>query len=93
MRELNRVLRNDGVVYITAPVYDIDVTLEDSSYNTPELRKKYYDQEDHVRKYGKDFIRRLMDAGFAVEIVNPYYIFSKLDYGLQPREYIYKLIK
>ena len=34
-------------------------------------RLKEFDQEDHVRKYGLDFVERLEAAGFVVE---PHYL-------------------
>jgi hypothetical protein len=44
-------------------------TLENPEYNTPELRERYYGQNDHVRYYGNDFADRL--SLFNVEVVSP----------------------
>ena len=92
--ELLRVLKKDGQAYISVPVYDdLEVTLENHTYNTAELRKKYYGQSDHVRKYGRDFPQRLTNAGFDVEIIylNKYLTEHELIcYGMRNTEKIYK---
>lgn len=67
MSELFRVLKDDGVCIVLVPLFNIPETLEKEEYNTPELRLKYYCQEDHMRKYGLDFSERLESVGFNVE--------------------------
>ena len=68
MSELYRVLKpQTGIAFLNVPVFNIPVTFENPEYNTPELRLKYFGQEDHVRKYGKDYIDRLRAIGFIVE--------------------------
>lgn len=71
MSELYRVLKKDGVCITLVPIFNIAETLEKEEYNTPELRLKYYGQEDHVRKYGSDFKSRLESVGFNVEEIRP----------------------
>jgi len=72
MRELLRVLKDDGTAIINSPIHPaFDVTLEKPEYNTPELRQKYYGQSDHVRFYGRDYPEKLKKAGFNVTIVEP----------------------
>jgi len=67
MRELLRVMKPGGFGIFQVPLdYSIDVTLEDKSINTPELREKYYKQRDHLRLYGKDYAQRLRGVGFEV---------------------------
>jgi SAM-dependent methyltransferase len=67
MSELLRVLKPSGFGIFQVPLdYTIDITLEDKSINTPELREKYYKQRDHVRLYGKDYANRLREVGFDV---------------------------
>ena len=93
LKQLLRVLANNGVAYIDVPIYNTEKTFEDSSYNTPELRLKYYGQEDHVRKYGKDFFEKLKRAGFNVEVIELNQNFSDEElyrYGLQRNMYLYK---
>ena len=67
MSELYRVLKVGGLALINVPVFNRAQTLENSEYNTPELRSKYYGQFDHVRAYGLDFPQRLREAGFTVK--------------------------
>ena len=71
MQELLRVLKQDGVAFILAPVtHSLETTLDDPSYNTPELRTQHYGQHDHLRRYGSDFPSRLRKAGFSVEEID-----------------------
>lgn len=69
MSELYRVLKpNTGVAFLQVPIDTTRfITLEKPEYNTPELRSKYYGQEDHVRFYGLDYPEKLRDANFFVE--------------------------
>lgn len=70
INELYRVLKDGGVCITLVPYFsDLNETLEKEEYNTPELRLKYYGQQDHLRKYGVDFKDRLESAGFNVELV------------------------
>ena len=65
--ELYRVLKPNGKALILVPLNrSLDKTLEDPSYNTPELRLKHYHQSDHLRYYGPDFTDKLEDAGFKI---------------------------
>lgn len=67
MHEIYRVLKPNGFAILQVPMdLTLQTTLEDPSYNTPELREKYYKQRDHLRLYGQDYATRLRSAGFAV---------------------------
>ncbi len=69
LRELFRVLKHQGQAILLNPVdRKRDKTFEDPKIVKPEDRKRMFGQEDHVRVYGKDFIYRLIEAGFRVEI-------------------------
>ena len=71
MKELYRCVKpssEGGYVVLMVPLdIRLEKTIEDEKYNTPSLRLKYYGQEDHVRKYGRDFKDRLISVGFDVE--------------------------
>lgn len=91
LSELRRVLAPAGFAFLNVPIIKAK-TLENPDYNTPELRFRYYGQDDHVRAYGKDYPERLRSAGFKVEIVEIRNIVSPeeiVKYGLSESETIY----
>lgn len=68
MRELRRVLAEDGVVFSHHPSEPWrESTFEDPSVVTPAERKRVFGQADHVRIYGRDLPDRWSAAGFVVE--------------------------
>ncbi|MCI5120448.1 MAG: methyltransferase domain-containing protein [Candidatus Electrothrix sp. AUS4] len=68
MREFFRVLNTNGWAILTVPITR-EKTFEDPSIVDPEERLKAFGQEDHVRCYGQDYVERLRDSGFYVEII------------------------
>jgi SAM-dependent methyltransferase len=94
MKELRRVLKPDGVAFINVPIdTSLETTLENPEYNTPELREKYYGQDDHLRMYGKDYPAKLKSAGFAVKAISPNKGYSEKElyrYGLFKDETIFQ---
>ncbi len=67
MREFCRVLKSNGWAILLVPV-TADETFEDPSIVEPLERLKAFGQKDHVRRYGPDYVDRLREAGFRVEI-------------------------
>ncbi len=67
MRELYRVLKPGGWAIIQSPVYAIAQTYENPLLTHPVEREIAFGQRDHVRKYGKDYGKRLQSAGFTVK--------------------------
>jgi predicted SAM-dependent methyltransferase len=67
MREFFRVLKSNGWAILLVPITS-EKTYEDFSIVDPKERLRAFGQEDHVRRYGPDFVERLREAGFAVEI-------------------------
>jgi hypothetical protein len=67
MREFFRVLKRGGWAILIVPI-DADKTIEDPSIVDPAERLRVFGQEDHVRRYGPDYVDRLRDAGFAVTV-------------------------
>lgn len=66
IKEMHRVLKLNGVLLAQVP-FNTGKTIEDLSITSPEIRKKIYGQEDHVRFYGKkDFVEKLKRNGFQV---------------------------
>jgi SAM-dependent methyltransferase len=93
MQEFFRVLKPGGWGVFQVPIdFSRDTTLENPAFNTPELREKHYWQRDHVRLYGRDYGKRLAEAGFEV---TEDYLVMELDpklaerYALPMQEIIY----
>ncbi len=70
MREFFRVLKKDGWAVLLVPV-NAQKTFEDFSITDPAERLKYFGDPTHVRLYGPDYIDRLKDAGFSVQLTRP----------------------
>ncbi len=69
MRELARVLAPGGWAIVTCPIDGrLAATVEDPAVVAPADRLRVYGQEDHARRYGRDFGERLAEAGFAVTV-------------------------
>ena len=72
MRELRRILKPGGWALLQVPVDGSrERTFEDPRVTDPAERERLFGQWDHVRTYGRDYPRRLADAGFDVQVV-PY---------------------
>jgi len=69
MSELCRVLKPGGWAIIQVPFfYPLEeTTVEDITATDPKERYRRFGQDDHVRKFGKDYAKRLTKAGFVVE--------------------------
>jgi SAM-dependent methyltransferase len=67
MREFYRVLKKDGWAILLVPI-TAESTVEDLTIVNPLDRLRLYGQEDHVRRYGPDFVDRLKDSGFKVKV-------------------------
>ena len=73
MREIARVMKDGGWGLIQSPV-DVNrkVTLEKIGTMSPQGRLKMFGHPDHVRLYGLDYVDRLQDSGFHVNVVDYY---------------------
>jgi SAM-dependent methyltransferase len=67
MRELCRVLKRHGWAILLVPVL-AEKTFEDPAIVDPAERLWHFGQEDHVRVYGPDYLDRLREAGFVVQL-------------------------
>jgi SAM-dependent methyltransferase len=76
MREFYRVLKEDGWAILLVPI-TADMNFEDPSIVNPLERLKVFGQEDHVRRYGPDYVDRLHEAGFKVTITRVSDLFEK----------------
>lgn len=67
MREFFRVMKPGGWGIFQVPIDKNNIkTEEDESVTDPKERERLYGQNDHVRQYGLDYGKRLMNAGFEV---------------------------
>ncbi len=67
MSEIFRVLKKGGWAIMQSPVYnDLETTYEDPSITDGRERELAFGQDDHQRKYGRDYGKRLEKAGFKV---------------------------
>jgi SAM-dependent methyltransferase len=78
MRETCRVLKKSGWAILLVPITS-DKTFEDPTIVEPAARLKAFGQEDHVRKYGTDYVDRLRESGFQVTITRPGDLLSDAD--------------
>ena len=69
MSEFRRVLADDGLAILLVPI-TAERTVEDPSIQDPKERLRLFGQEDHVRKYGPDYVGRLRNAGFDVDVLS-----------------------
>jgi SAM-dependent methyltransferase len=65
MSEIHRVLKPGGFAILMVPLYPPlpDETFADHSPMSPREREQKFGQADHVRKFGKDYTRRIEQAG------------------------------
>jgi SAM-dependent methyltransferase len=75
--ELYRIVRPGGLLLAMVPLIEgwDQSYIDDSKTKNEEDRTLYFNQEDHIRFYGRDFRARLEKPGFVVEeytAVEPY---------------------
>jgi SAM-dependent methyltransferase len=70
MREFHRILTDDGWAVLLVPI-TAPKTYEDPSVTSEEERLRLFGQKDHVRRYGPDYVDRLRESGFDVQVVVP----------------------
>lgn len=69
MKEIYRVLKPGGWAILQVPFFHPvpEITQEDITIKSPKERERLFGQDDHVRKYGRDYADRLRSAGFEVQ--------------------------
>ena len=81
LSEFFRVLRPSGWAIILEHI-QANPTFEDASIVDPVDRLREYGHHDHVRRYGPDFIDRVIEAGFTVEAIAPHEFITPLELPL-----------
>ncbi len=65
LNEMNRVLVDNGLLISSVPLIEgWELTYENAKVNSQSDKEVHFGQNDHVRFYGSDFRKRLLDAGF-----------------------------
>lgn len=69
MGEIRRVLKPGGWAVMQVPFFSPvpETTVEDPSITDPQEREKAFGQDDHVRKFGKDYALRIRKSGLTPE--------------------------
>jgi SAM-dependent methyltransferase len=97
LSEIKRVLKPGGWAILLVPFFNPvpDKTFSDDSITDAREREKIFGQSDHVRKYGKDYAKRLAESGMTVDEEKFAFAIDaakKFRLGLSP-EIIYRTIK
>ncbi|MCD6367362.1 MAG: class I SAM-dependent methyltransferase [Bacteroidales bacterium] len=97
MREVYRILKKSGWAILQVPIDNKrETTYENNSITTPEERQKHFGQYDHRRVHGKDYGKRLAEAGFKViedDFVNTFTPEEITKFRFDKSEIIYMNIK
>lgn len=66
MKEIHRVLKPGGFAILLVPFFNPvpDKTFGDPAVTDPRERERMFGQDDHVRKFGKDYPDRIASVGF-----------------------------
>ncbi len=98
MSEIRRVLKPGGWAIMQIPFFSPvpEVTFEDATITDKRERERIFGQDDHVRKYGHDYPKRIEKAG--LKAIEDRFVFelpkeNVAKYGLSASEVIYKGIK
>ena len=94
MSEIRRVLKPGGWAIMQVPFFSPvpDVTIEDPTITSPREREKAFGQDDHVRKFGKDYSKRIERARLK-SVEDNFAKSQPVRYGLQREEIIFIGIK
>jgi SAM-dependent methyltransferase len=95
MREIRRVLKPGGFAILQVPFFHPvgETTFEDNSITNPREREKIFGQNDHVRKYGHDYSKRIAASGLKAtddDFVNTLSDEFRKKHGLVKGEIIYR---
>ncbi len=98
LREINRVLKPGGFAILQVPFFAPvpDATVEDTTITDPRERERRFGQDDHVRKYGKDYAQRIAQSGLLPQpqhFSETFTAAERFQYGLATGEVIYQAVK
>lgn len=95
MKEINRVLKPGGFAIMQVPFFSPvpEQTVSDPTITDRKTREKLFGQDDHVRRYGRDYTRRIQQAGLkAIEedFANTLEEEQRKRYGIAKEEIIFR---
>ncbi len=95
MKEIYRVLKKKGQAVLQVPYSAKNkLTIEDKNICDPVLQSELFGQNDHVRIYAlDDYISRLKNAGFEVEIVTAEELARFKIFAIQESESFFQIKK
>ncbi|MBI1768902.1 MAG: class I SAM-dependent methyltransferase [Bacteroidetes bacterium] len=98
MREIHRVLKPNAWAILQVPFFSPipEKTFEDNSIIDKRERERIFGQDDHVRKYGKDYVQRIAQSGLKPLEEKFSETFTKeqaYHFGISRAEVIYKAVK
>jgi predicted SAM-dependent methyltransferase len=71
LHELRRILKTNGILELTVPTdRTFETTYEDAHIKTKKERIRAFGQYDHVRIFGNDFEKIVVESGFSVKIID-----------------------
>lgn len=96
--EIYRIIKPNGIAILQTPFSKtLAKHFEDDGIKTDELRRIFYGQNDHVRRFGeKQFFKDLEMTGFELDIKEHNSFFKNADsfrYGVNHKEDLVKVIK
>lgn len=75
LREFHRVLKREGWAILLVPI-SAEETFEDPTITDPAELLRIFGEDDHIRRYGPDYVDRLAEAGFSVKVTTPAEMFT-----------------
>lgn len=98
MKEIGRVLRPGGFAILQVPFFHPvpERTISDPAVTDKKMREQLFGQDDHVRRYGKDYTERIAEAGLLPheeDFVNSFTEEKRMKFGLAKGEIIYRADK
>ena len=98
LKEIARVLKPGGFAIVQVPFFAPvpEKTFSDTSVTDAKIREKMFGQDDHVRRYGKDYTQRIAEAGLQAgedDFVNTLSEEQRQRYGLVKGEIIFTGVK